>query len=127
MEKERTLEFLKKYDYKFSEEDHKIVVKLDFSHHVYLDFSENDKLKITDKLTGYNFLTGLLSMSFKNAVIYNGIMCFFALFIVSILNFKGMGNNLLIIFGFIMIQYLSFSLYYLIKLESFKIQLVKNQ
>lgn len=77
MEKEKTIEFLKKYDYKFQEEDHKIVVKLDFSHLVYLDFSENDKLKITDKLTGYNFLTGLISMSLKNAVIYNCIMFFF--------------------------------------------------
>lgn len=127
MEKEKTIEFLKKYDYKFHEEDHKIVVKLDFSQRVYLDFSNHDKIKITDKLTGYNFLTGLLSMSLKNAVIYNCIMCFFALLIISILHFKGMGNNLLIIFGFIMIQYLSFSIYYLIKLESFKIQLIKNQ
>lgn len=126
MEKEKTIEFLKKYDYKFHEEDQKIVVKLDFSQRVYLDFSEDDKMKITDKLIGYNLLTGLLSISFKNAVIYNSIMCFFTLFIVSILNFKGMGNNLLIIFGFIMIQYLLFSPYYLIKLESFKIQLIRN-
>lgn len=98
MEKENALEFLKKYDYKFHEEDQKIVVKLDFSQRVYLDFSEDDKMKITDKLIGWNFLTGLLSMSLKNAVIYNSIMCFFAFVILSLLNFKGMGNNLVIIF-----------------------------
>jgi hypothetical protein len=126
MEKEKILEFLKKYDYKFHEEDQKIVVKLDFSQRVNLDFSEDDKMKITDKLIGYNFLTGLLSISLKNAVIYNSIMCFFALVILSLLNLKGMGNNLVIIFGFIMIQHFLFSLYYLIKLESFKIQLIRN-
>jgi len=52
VEKERTLEFLKKYDYKFYEENHKIVVKLDFAQRVYLDFSDDGKLKITDKLVG---------------------------------------------------------------------------
>jgi len=126
MEKEKTIQFLKKYDYKFYEENQKIIVKLDFSQRVYLDFSEDDKLKITDKLIGWNLLTGVLSMSLKNAVIYISIMSFFAALITLILNFKGFGNHLLFIFGFCSIQYLFFSIYYLVKLESFKTQLIRN-
>ncbi|PZU81542.1 MAG: hypothetical protein DI529_15370 [Chryseobacterium sp.] len=127
MEKEKTLEFLNKYNYKFYEENHKIVVKLDFSQRVYLDFSENAKLKVTDRLTGWNFLTGLLNMSLKNAVIYNAIMSFFAGVIILIVNSKEINSSLLIVFGFCTIQYLFFAIYYLIKLESFKIQLMQNQ
>lgn len=127
MEKEKTLEFFKRYNYKFFEEENKIVVKLDFSQRVYLDFSEDDKLKITDRLIGWNFLTGLLNMSLKNAIVYNSIMFFFVGIIISLISNKDLANNLLKILGLCTIQYLFFSTYYLIKLESFKIQLIKNQ
>ena len=80
MEKEKVLNFLDKYDYSYSEKNNTIVVKLELSQQVKIELSSN-KIIIKDKLTGWNFLTGIIEMSLKNALIYNfiGMILFLSL------------------------------------------------
>ena len=79
---EKTELSLNKFDYKFEKINNKIIVKLDFAQRIIIDFSDPEKIKITDRLVGWNFLTGLIEMSLKNATLYNfigAIIMFFVL------------------------------------------------
>lgn len=124
MDKERIINFLENYGFKYSQDAATITVHLDFAHNVKLDFSRPDKMKISDQLTGWNFLTGLIPMSLKNAVIYNFIGAIVAGFIFVFLASQQSGVNLTGFYLAFMLWVLLFSGYYLIKLESFKIQLM---
>lgn len=73
MEKEKVIKFLNKYDYNYSEKDNSIFVKLEFALQVKIEFNEPNKIIIKDKLIGWNFLTGMIEMTLKNALIYNFI------------------------------------------------------
>lgn len=120
MEREKIINFLEKFDYRYSVKDQIVEVKLDFSQKVMIDLSETTKIKISDKLVGWNFLTGLLVMSLKNAIIYNFIISIISSFVffylqslISFINF--------IPFYFVFILWLLMSIqYYVIKLENFK-------
>lgn len=86
MDREKIIEFLVKFNYKFTETNQIIAVKLEFAQIVYIDLSEPNKVKLTDKLTGWNFLTGMVTMSLKDAMIYNfvgGILVGIALLYLS--------------------------------------------
>jgi len=124
MEKEKLLTFLKKFGYKYSEKNKSVIVSLDFAQKVIINFEDNEKIKISDKLTGWNFLTGLIEMSLKNAMVYN----FIGGIIVGIL-FFGLEINIpetnFITFYLVLILWvILFTVYYLNKLESFKIQVI---
>ena len=71
MDKENILLFLNKYNYNFSEKKEFVFIQLDFAQQIKIDFSQPDKIIITDKLVSWNFLTGMIEMSLKNALIYN--------------------------------------------------------
>ena len=71
--KEILIKNLKRYRYNFSENKHQIIVKLGLSQIVKINFNEDDTISITDKLTGWNFLTGIIDMSIKNSMIYQTI------------------------------------------------------
>ena len=81
MEREKIINFLEKFDYRYSVKNQIIEVKLDFSQKVMIDLSETTKIKISDELVGWNFLTGLLVMSLKNAIIYNFIISIVSAFV----------------------------------------------
>ena len=70
---EQTERLLKKYDYKVQRYNDKLVVRLPFSQRVTLDYSESEKVSITSRLVGWNFLTGILEMKLTNAFIYSFI------------------------------------------------------
>ena len=124
MDKIQILNFLTKYNFKYSENTEIITVNLDFAQNVILDFSQPEKLKIDDRLTGWNFLTGLISMSLKHAIIYNFVVT--AIIGILFINIKIENSefNLISFYLVIILWTLLFSGYYLVKLENFKSQIM---
>ncbi|MGO4820776.1 MULTISPECIES: hypothetical protein [unclassified Flavobacterium] len=123
---EKVLNFLNKYDYRFSRKNNSIFVNLELSQQIKIEFQEPNKIIITDKLIGWNFLTGMVQMSIKNALLYNfvglillGFICFYADNIEK-------GLNLIVLFLVFITWIILFSGFYLVKLEGFKNQLMNG-
>jgi hypothetical protein len=117
---------LEKYGYSYTEKNNELIVRLDFSQIVSLRFLDNGQIIIKDKLKAWNFLTGILNMSLKNAVIYQTIGIFIA---VGFLIFFGLSNpDLFLPFIFVLLALLTsisiWTIYYLTKLEHFKNQII---
>lgn len=124
MNRETILNYLNRYDYKFKESDNLIIVSLDFSLQFIIDLSNPDKIKLSDKLKSANFLTWPFSMSIKNSMIFNLIAA-----ILATILFLGLGNSyntltLIILFIFAMFMNLIWLIYYLVKSENFKKQII---
>lgn len=66
-----TEDFLNIFDYNYTTKGSTIIVELDYGYHVFIDFSNPEKVRISDKLIGLNFLTGFISMKVKTAVLLN--------------------------------------------------------
>lgn len=120
MELNKIIKLLEEHNYKYKVKNQVIVVSLEFSQNVVIDLSNASKIVISDDLVNWNFLTGCIKMSLKNAILYNfvlliffGFFCQYAAFIEY--NF----TSLLLTF---IAWVLLFSIFYLIKLESFKLQ-----
>ncbi|MEO6174032.1 MAG: hypothetical protein ABIP27_02670 [Flavobacterium circumlabens] len=120
MELNKIIKILEEHNYKYKVKNQVIVVSLEFSQNVVIDLSNSSKIVISDDLVNWNFLTGCIKMSLKNAILYNfvlliffGFFCQYAAFIDY--NF----TSLLLTF---IAWVLLFSVFYLIKLESFKLQ-----
>ena len=124
MDKIQILNFLTKYNFRYSVNTEIITVNLDFAQKVILDFSQPEKLKINDRLTGWNVLTGLISMSLKHAIIYNFVVA--AIIGILFINIKIENSefNLIPFYLVIILWILLFSGYYLVKLENFKSQIM---
>lgn len=111
-------EVLEKLNYNCFLNDQLLTVKLDFSHNVMIDFSNPDKIIMKDKLVSWNFLTGGVVMSLKNAIIYNFVLLLlFGLFCQYLEFLENNYLSLLLIFSTWILIFTSF---YLIKMESFK-------
>jgi hypothetical protein len=124
MEKEKVIKFLNKYDYNYSEKDNSIFVKLEFALQVKIEFNEPNKIIIKDKLIGWNFLTGMIEMTLKNALIYNFIgTIIFGIFCMYSEN-KENGVNAISIFLVFITWIILFSGFYIVKLENFKNQII---
>lgn len=124
MEKEKVLNFLDKYNYSYSKKNNSIIVKLELAQQVKIEFDEPNKIIIKDKLIGWNFLTGMIEMSLKNALIYNfvgtvlfGILCMYS-------ENKENGLNVIALFLVFITWIILFSGFYVVKLESFKNQII---
>ena len=124
MEKQKVLNFLNKYNFNYSEKNNSIFVKLELAQQIIIEFDEPNKIIIKDKLIGWNFLTGMIEMSLKNAFIYNfvgtilfGILCLYS-------ENKENGMNLIGMFLVFTTWVILFSGFYIVKLESFKNQLM---
>ena len=131
MQKEEIIKCLTKFGYDYTVNSNSINVKLGLSQSAIINFLENDTIKITDKLIGWNFLTGLIPMSLKTAIIYNSIIIILTTYIVFI-SFLKVDNATPYLFLFTMLALfmIFFFIYYSIKLESFRIQLsnfIKNK
>ena len=118
------LNFLNKYNFNYSEKNNSIFVKLELAQQIIIEFDEPNKIIIKDKLIGWNFLTGMIEMSLKNAFIYNfvgtilfGILCLYS-------ENKENGMNLIGMFLVFTTWVILFSGFYIVKLESFKNQLM---
>ena len=117
---------LKKYEYKYSENHNNLSINMGLSLYVKIEFKENDSIKMTDKLKGWNFLTGMLSMSIKASMIYQTIGLFVATFLLILMGRTS--DNLLIPFLFILVGMsvwiILWSFYFLTKSENMKKQIV---
>lgn len=120
--KDKILEKLILFDYNYVDKSNQLIINLDFSHQISIDFN-NDKIIITDKLIHWNFLTGGISMSLKNAMIYSfiGINLFILLSIFGISDYYKL--NIIPLFMGYIVWVLLFTIYYSAKKESF-IQLI---
>jgi hypothetical protein len=69
---------LERYGYNYLDRNGKIIVKLDYAQHICIDVTNPHKVIIQDKLVAWNFLTGSIQMSIKNAMLYNfaGVLLF---------------------------------------------------
>lgn len=124
MEKDKVISFLNKYNYSYSEKNNSIFVKLEHAQQIIIEFDEPNKIILKDKLIGWNFLTGMIEMSLKNAFIYNfigtilfGILCLYS-------ENKTNGLNLIAMFLVFITWVILFSTLYIVKLESFKNQII---
>ncbi len=90
---DKTEELLKKFDYDFKRKNNELIIKMDFAQRMTIDFSDSEKIKIKDKLVGWNFLTGLIEMSIKNATLYNFIGAIIMTFLFVYLDLEYGGLN----------------------------------
>lgn len=121
MELNKITKILDENNYKYQVKNQVIVVSLDYSQNVVIDLSNPSKIIISDHLENWNFLTGCFKMSLKNAFLYNFILLLFFGFFCQYASFIDYNfTSLLLTF---ITWVLLFSIFYLIKLESFKLQL----
>lgn len=125
MNRAKTEELLNKFDYKFQRKPTELIIHLDFSQRIIIDFSDPEKIKIKDKLVGWNFLTGLIEMSIKSATLYNFIGAIVITFIFVYLDLEYGGLNLLFFFLAFIIWVLLWTMFYLIKAENLKHTLMR--
>ncbi|WP_053978376.1 hypothetical protein [Mangrovimonas xylaniphaga] len=71
MKLQHTEDFLRKFDYDYLRQDNQLIVKMEPSQQVSIDFSNPQQPVITNELTRWNFLTGIFNMRIKNAVLLN--------------------------------------------------------
>jgi hypothetical protein len=124
MNKQELKQKLNKYNYSYKEQFDKITVNLDSSLEIEIDYSEEDKVILTDKLRGYNMLTGVWSMSVRSSIIFNMIISFIYLLLFTymryILHKPFVGLLILLMFIVGMGWIILWTSYYLIKSENFK-------
>jgi len=122
MTKEELKQKLKKYNYKFKEQFDVVIVNLSPSLEVRIDYNDPDRVIISDKLIGYNVLTGVWSMSIKGSIIFNGIMSLvYALFFAFLIE-NNHSFDLYITFFFIigMAWIILWTNYFHVKADNFK-------
>lgn len=124
MEKDKVLRFLDKYGYNYSDKNDAIFVNLELAQQIKIEFSEPNKIIMKDKLVGWNFLTGMIQMSLKNALIYNfaatvlfGFLCMYS-------ENKENGLNLIPMFLVFISWIVLFTSFYMVKLGNFKTQII---
>lgn len=124
MNKEELKLKLRKYNYKFKEQFDVVIVNLTPTIEIKIDYSEADRIIFSDKLIGYNVLTGVWSMSIKGSIIFNGIMSLvYALFFAFLTeNFNDHSFGLYFTFFFIlgMAWIILWTNYFHVKAENFK-------
>lgn len=120
----KTEQLLKKFDYKFKRKDTEIVIHLPYSQRVIVDFSDPEKIRITDKLVGWNFLTGLIEMSIKSAFLYNFIGSILFTFLAVYVDVENIGITLIYFYLAFMFWVLLWTMYYLVKAENLKQTLI---
>lgn len=118
--KEKIKTSLEKYNFSNIEKNSEIIIKLDFSHQINVNFYEKNKIIITDKLVSWNFLTGMIEMSLKNAMIYNFVCILFMSFLCLYSDLGGSTFKPINLFLGFSTWVLLFSTFYVIKSENLK-------
>ena len=116
---------LDKYGYKYGSNGNKITVKLGHSQMVDIDFTAEEKVIIKDRLTGWNFISGMIPMSLKGAMVYNTAGLIILAILLTYLNDQVSKVNLTIIFVFGAIWISMWTGYYVVKFENFKRQVIQ--
>lgn len=123
MEKEKVIFFLKTYNFIFTLEKNSIIVQLNFAQYITIEFCTDNRIIIKDKLVGWNFLTGLIEMNLKKAILMNSLGALvigtYTVFSENIPNIFN-ANAIFILF---ISWFIVFANYYHTNLENFKSQL----
>jgi len=124
MNKEELKHKLKRYNYKYKEQFDVIIVNLTPTLEIKIDYSEADRIIISDKLRGYNMLTGIWSMSVKTSIVFNTILSFvYALFFIFLnysLNKQEFDVIIILLFVIGMCWLILWTNFYFVKAENFK-------
>lgn len=124
MNKEIIKQKLEKFDYEFYEKGNKLIVKLGFSLDIEVEFTDENKIEIKDKLKGWNFLTGMFEMSVRSSLILNTVFSLILAlsFLYTNLITKNIYIGLITLFIFILCVFwiLLWTTYFTIKAENFK-------
>jgi len=115
---------LEKYNYDYFESDTSLRINLGHSQFMIVDFSQKDKYIIKDRFIGWNFLTGLIETNLKNSMIYNTIGLIIATVLLAILDKIANPFNLTLFLISATCWIIIWTVYYLIKAECFKRQLI---
>ena len=122
MNREKILNALEKYGYKYVDQNRKIIVKLDYAQQIIIDISNPEKVIVQDKLVGWNFLTGSIQMSIKNAMLYNFIGLIF--FSIMLIGWDNHSQTLVPFFLAFIAWVLMWTIFYHVKSENLKGQIV---
>lgn len=122
MEITKIVKILEENNFKYTLKNDVIVLNLEFSQNVIIDLSNAEKIIISDELANWNFLTGCIKMRLKSAMVYNFILLVVFGFICQYASF--INQNYTSLFLVFITWIVLFTTFYLIKLESFKLQLI---
>ena len=122
MYKETIKKQLNRFGYDHTDHGEILTVRLGFSLYGVIDLSDTEKIKVTERLTSWNPLTGIIETTLKGAMLYNtfGSLVIALLFIF--LAGYVEAAILIIVFLTLMGYILLWTLFYLIKTESFRLQ-----
>ncbi|MDG1194756.1 MAG: hypothetical protein P8N27_04525, partial [Polaribacter sp.] len=98
MEIEKNEKLLKQFNYKFIRKRNKLIIKMGFSQTMTIDFTNSEKIVISNKLVGWNFLSGIIEMSLMNAILYNFIAVLLVTFLFAFIDFEIVGIKLIFIY-----------------------------
>lgn len=117
---------LEKFEYKYSKINNSIRINLDYKQVVIIEII-GEKILINDELTSWNPLTGLVNMSLKKSLSYNTVGLILIYVFVLLINLSNEVNLLFTLFPSIIFStwIIIWSIYYLVKLEFFKIFIKK--
>ena len=115
-----TENFLKKFDYNYERSGNTLIVKMDFAHRIFIDFTKPEKIIIKDTLVTWNFLTGLFKMNIKNGILFNMA---FGITISTLTAFFDLSTGILLFFG-LMFWGLLWSILYVSKYENLRYILI---
>ncbi|AUS04822.1 hypothetical protein [Pseudotamlana carrageenivorans] len=88
MNLEKTAEFLENFDYKYTRQGNTLTIILAYNHRIFMDFKNPNKITIKDQLVTWNFITGVLKMSIRKAIILNLVCSMILSIIIAFFNFK---------------------------------------
>jgi hypothetical protein len=115
--------YLERFGYNFNDHGEILSVRLGFSQYMMIDLSNTGKIKMVDRLKGWNFLTGIIETRLKGAMLYNtiGLMAI-ALIFIMLTGYVANTIILTLIFTALVGYMLLWSAFYLVKAESFRQQ-----
>jgi hypothetical protein len=121
--KTRIKNHLERFGYDFNDHGEILSVRLGFSQHMVIDLSDPDKIRLIDRLKGWNFLTGIVETGLKGAMLYNTIgLIAIALIFIFLTGYVANTMVLALIFTAFVGYILLWSVFYLVKAESFRQQ-----
>lgn len=85
MQAAQLFNFLDKFSFSYYAQQDGVCVQLPLKQEVIVNITDQGNFEIKDRLAGWNFLTGIIQMSLKNAIIYN---CVANVLIASLIFFR---------------------------------------
>lgn len=120
MNKQELSTLLGKYEYKHATLKNRISIDIGLSQELNIYFTEAGTVKMRDRLTAWNPLTGIIPLSVKGSIIYNIIGTIFILAVFFYLDRLQISNGLVLISLGLVSWIVLWTIYYHVKAENFK-------